>query len=540
MRGLFSFAGVDYDQWRALVRASLTVDLRTSLFVRGPNTNQGSAMAAIIGQIVFYGLTGFFISLGVWYSRDLFLSGVFVVTYVMFMVATASLMDHNAAIASPDDYYILGFRPVTSRTFFAARLANILAYTSATTTLFAVMPIVAFFGRWGIFVGAASVTAIFAAAFLTALSMIAIYAWLLGVVGAARLKRLLSYVQFAFSFFVYGGYFAAINYLSDAAIATWQLPKTLPLLATPPAWFASYLEIANGRTSALELWPAAASAGAFLSLAIAVRGRLSLEYARRLGDMTAAGRGTPATPARARTSVLFPRGEARAMALLVRSQFANDLKFRMGVLAILPLTLIYLVLGIARHGSIGDPFVRSDLSENLGFVTLAVLMFPAMLKMSASQSDAYRASWIFFSSPTERFRLVTAAKNVLLVSFVLPYLAFVAVVLSFFTSHVPHLLIHLLVVGLMSHLVLQAITFADPELPFAKPNIKGRSSVRVFVVITVIAVASIAVPRLAPLLYSTTTGIVGTVLGLVALSVILTRLTRLRVERLAERLEFQG
>ena len=228
------------------------------------------------------------------------------------------------------------------------------------------------------------------------------------------------------------------------------------------------------------------------------------------------------------------------MALLVRSQFANDLKFRMGVLAILPLTLIYLVLGIARHGSIGDPFVRSDLSENLGFVTLAVLMFPAMLKMSASQSDAYRASWIFFSSPTERFRLVTAAKNVLLVSFVLPYLAFVAVVLSFFTSHVPHLLIHLLVVGLMSHLVLQAITFADPELPFAKPNIKGRSSVRVFVVITVIAVASIAVPRLAPLLYSTTTGIVGTVLGLVALSVILTRLTRLRVERLAERLEFQG
>ena len=52
----------------------------------------------------------------------------------------------------------------------------------------------------------------------------------------------------------------------------------------------------------------------------------------------------PPAPARARPpgALLFTRDEARAVALLVRSQFRNDIKFRMGVLTILPLTLVYL------------------------------------------------------------------------------------------------------------------------------------------------------------------------------------------------------
>ena len=48
-------------------------------------------------------------------------------------------------------------------------------------------------------------------------------------------------------------------------------------------------------------------------------------------------------------------------------------------------------------------------------VTLAMLMFPTMLKMNLSRSDAFRASWIFFSCPIDRTRMVRAAKNVLVV-----------------------------------------------------------------------------------------------------------------------------
>ena len=541
MRGLFTLAGIDYDQWRALVRASLTVDLRTSLFVGGPRSRKSGAAAAVAGQVAFYGLTGLVISLGVWFSQDLFLSSVFVITYVMFMIGTAALMDHNAAIASPDDYYILGFRPVTSRTFFAARLANVLVYTSAMTAVFGLLPMAAFFARWGPLVGLASVAAIAAASLFTALAMIAIYASLLGAVGVVRLKRLLSYVQFAFSFLVYGGYFAGINYLTETAVGSLRLPKTLAILLAPPSWFASYLELAAGRLGARELVPAAASVAGLMALAMLVRGRLSLDYAQRLGALTSAGSAAPvAAGIETRRTHFFSDGPSRAIAMLVRSQFASDLRFRMSVLAILPLTLIYLVMGVSRQGGIGDPFERNGLGEGLGFVTLAVLMFPAMLKMSLSQSDAFRASWIFFASPIHRATLVSATKNVLLVSFVLPYLAFVALVLVFFTDNVPHLLVHLLVVGLVSHLVLQIVTFVDPELPFSKPHMKGRSSTRVFIVLAIVTMGSVVFPLVAPIVYRTTLRIAVTLLVLAGLSLLLDRMTRLRVEVLADNLEFEG
>ena len=38
------------------------------------------------------------------------------------------LVEFNAVVLSPDDYGVLGHRPVNSRTYFAARLAAVVAY----------------------------------------------------------------------------------------------------------------------------------------------------------------------------------------------------------------------------------------------------------------------------------------------------------------------------------------------------------------------------------------------------------------------------
>ena len=137
-------------------------------------------------------------------------------------------------------------------------------------------------------------------------------------------------------------------------MAQLELPKSVGLLLLPSTWFASYLELAAGRTTAFEIVPALASVALLAGLAATLTGRLSLEYADRLAALTT-------VTARARRpqsrlpALLFTRDEARAVALLVRSQFRNDLKFRMGILTILPLTIVYLPIGI-QDGGIGDPF----------------------------------------------------------------------------------------------------------------------------------------------------------------------------------------
>jgi hypothetical protein len=540
MRRLFAALDVDYDQWLALTKTALRVDLRASAFMRAQTGPQTRAAAAIIGQLAFYTIMGGFVAVFVWFSRDLFLSATSMLTYIMFMVGTAALLDHNAAITSPDDHAILGFRPVTSRTYFAARLANVLVYTTVLTTLFAYLPVASYFIRWGAGIGLASLVAVYAASTAVALTMVVAYASLLRLIGPARIRRVLSYVQFIFSFFVYGGYFVLMRLVSESALAGFTLDKTIWMLLLPPAWFASYLEIAAGRVSLMELIPAAVSIGALVMLGVALGGRLSLDYAERLAALATGARAASTRPARARRAWWFTTGEARAVALLIRSQFANDMKFRMGVLAILPLTVIYLLMGISDEGTVGDPFVQGRSAQALQMVTLAMLMFPTMLKMNLGRSDAFRASWIFFACPMDRTRMVRAAKNVLVAVFLLPYLLVVGVVLVFLTTNVWHLAVHLLVVGLMSHLVLQVVTFIEPELPFSKPLQKGRSSTRVFMLMAVIAVGAIVLPILAPLIYGNAWAIAATFTALIGASVLIERFTRLRVEAQAERLEFEG
>lgn len=538
MRRLFDALGVDYDHWKALTTTALRIDFRASrLGAASFGHAQARAAGLLIGQFVFYSFMGAAIAAGVWFTRDLFLAGLIVLSYVMFMVATAALLDHNAAIASPDDHAILGFRPVTSRTYFAARLVNALVYTTAMTAVFSYIPIVAYFVRHGAAVGMAITMAIYAASLLTALTMIVSYAWLVRTVGPNRLRRVLSYVQFLLSFVVYGGFFALSRVFQVGVIGQLSLPKSMWMLLLPPAWFASYPEIAAGRISALDIALAGASVLALVGVTLRLGGKLSLEYADRLAAITTAAP-SPSRKRTARPALVFTRSEARAVALLIRSQFRNDMKFRLGVLAIVPLTIVYLLMAL-EDGGIRDPFEAGEIDQGLSMVTMAVFMFPTMLKMNLARSDAYRASWIFFATPIDRASAIRSSKNILVATFLLPYLVLVGVVLAFFSTNIWHLVVHLVVVALMSHLVLQAATFLEPEMPFSKPMVKSGSS-RVFVLIAVVSGSAVLFPYLAQLMYRSTATTIGGIATLVLVSLMVDRFTRLRVEAQAAGLEFEG
>ena len=538
MRRLVEAAGVDYRQWRALVAAALKIDFRTAARARSGSHRDAKAAGALAGQVLFYSAMGGLIAALVWYARDLFLASIIAVTYVMFMVGMVALLDHNSAIASPDDYLILGSRPVSSRTYFAARVTNTLVYILAMTTAFAYLPLVSFAVRHGVTVGAAAAIAVFSASAATALTMIAIYASVMRAVGPARLTRLLSYVQMMASFVVYGGYFLVAQLIGEEMLRA-AIDKQPWMMALPPVWFASVVELAAGRQTMLEIVPIALGIAAMAALARALGGRLSLDYAAQLGAIVAAASASPA-PRRgqSRRALWFRSGEARATALLIRAQFRNDIKFRMGVLAILPLTVVYILMAV-KDGGLGDPFVRPR-GPGFGFVTMAIMMFPTMLRMNLVRSDAYRASWIFFATPVDRARIVEASKNLLVVAFLLPYLLLVGVVFAWLSPSIAHVAVHLLVVGLLSHLVLQLVILVEPELPFSKPLTKGSSSARVFVIMFVVGVSAAVLPAVAPLIYSSVAATASSIVALVVCSVVMDRATRLRIRQLTAGLEFEG
>ena len=360
MRRLFAAAGVDFEQWKALTVVALKLDFRGSALTQRQGEHETRVVISLIFQAIFYTLFGGIIAYLVWASRDLWLAGTIASTYIAFLIGTAVVLDHHSVISSPVDYAILGFRPVSSRTYFAVKLTNILVYTTALTTVAAWVPVLLTSARHGVGIGGALFLDIYASSTATTLAIALGYSTVLRAVGPDAIERVLSYVQMVMGFAVYGGQFLISGVLSRTAPGTWSLPASSLILLYPGTWFGSYLELASGRTSAGAIACAAASIVAVVLMGSQLGGRLSLQYSEALGAMTVAARARAASAAekRSRRGFWFASGEARAVALLVRGQFRHDHRFRMGVLGLLPFTLLYMVLGV-RNGAVADPFTAT-------------------------------------------------------------------------------------------------------------------------------------------------------------------------------------
>ena len=540
MRRLFSVAGIDFDQWKALTVVAIKLDFRGSALSQRHDGHATNVVASLIFQAIFYTMFGGMIAYLVWASRDLWLAGTVASTYIAFIVGMAVVLDHNSVISSPVDYAILGFRPVSSRTYFAVKLTNILVYTTALTTVAAWSPIVIAAGRHGWHIAAALMLDIYGTSTATTLAIALGYASVLRAVGPEAIERVLSYVQMLMSFAVYGGQFLISGVLSRSTPANWAMPDTPWLVLYPGAWFGSYLAVADGQMSVRYLAPALASVAALALMASRLGGRLSLEYSENLGAMTVAARAKAARAAahRGRRAWWFSSGEARAVALLVRSQFRHDHRFRMGVLGLLPFTLLYLMMGV-RNGAVGDPFTANRQMQAWP-MTMAVLASPAMLRMLLTRSESFRASWIFFTCPSDRMRIARSSKNVLVVFFLIPYLLVVSAIYAYVVGNIAHVLVHVAFLGLLAHFVLQVALLLDPALPFSRPMQKGRSTSMFFGFTLVTVLVSLFLQFYASTMYSSLTSTVGAVVGIVVCGIIIDWLTRARVQRQAELLEFEG
>src|SRR6478672_10715560 len=97
-----------------------------------------------------------------------------------------------------------------------------------------------------------------------------------------------------------------------------------------------------------------------------------------------------------------------------------------------------------------------------------------------------------------------------------------------FYHHVRIVLIHLVVMGLLSHLLLQLSTLIEPELPFSKPIDKGLSSARIFGLTMLAGVAATGLAFVTPSLYGRPLAVILTCVLLAAATVVFDRSMRFR------------
>jgi hypothetical protein len=210
----------------------------------------------------------------------------------------------------------------------------------------------------------------------------------------------------------------------------------------------------------------------------------------------------------------------------------------MGVLGLLPFTLLYMVMGV-RNGAIADPFAATRTMQAWP-LTMAVLASPTMLRMLLTRSDAFRASWIFFTCPSDRMKIARSSKNVLVAFFLIPYLLVVSAIYGYVVGNVVHVLVHVAFLGLLAHLVLQIALLLDPALPFSRPMQQTRVT-GFFLGFTLVTIlGSLFIQFYSARIYSNTVSTAAAIAVILVIGFVIDLLTRARVQRQAQLLEFEG
>src|SRR3970282_1370725 len=116
--------GVDDRQYRILLVTSLRVDFRGSAQVLSLPRRETSPLGTALAIYALYSLMLSFLAFVLpaeLYARIILVFGMAILGMVM-------LIDFGVTLVVPGDIGIVGWRPVSSRTYFAARLTNALFY----------------------------------------------------------------------------------------------------------------------------------------------------------------------------------------------------------------------------------------------------------------------------------------------------------------------------------------------------------------------------------------------------------------------------
>ena len=502
--------GADYVQWRGLVGPLIRVGFRTSQST-AQITQQGKKPRLVSWLMtLMMGLMGLFLALMAFILPKLFLLSLLVVTATALVVFFLLLANFQAVAVSPSDYQVLGYRPVSPRTYLLTRLTVTLAHQGIVAGLLAGPSVVVCGFRFGWICAVVLVLAVAMTVLGITLALISIYGSIIRRVGARRLTRTLSYIQLSLA----GIYVIPLLLMERVEPSLEGLRELAPegwILALPTVWFASIASLAGGGAGMSE-WLAAALAFASLGvLGWIARDKLSLASAQQLGQVleNQAQSDSEQKHSGGKGELL---GRLNVAARLIRGQFRHDTRFRMGVFGMVPLLVIYVAMSIRAPGTV-DPFVGGATTFPLLGIHLAVLLAPVVFLEQLYANQSYRAGWIFYATPVDRARLAGDARHCVTLFFFVPFLALAGICLAWLFEAVWHALAHVVLLGCLGVLGMQVSQFLAPRLPFALPVKRKRTSVLPSLLMIAVSGLGVAVGPYTVFAYARPGWAIGTFVG---------------------------
>lgn len=535
---------VDRRQLRTLLGVAMRTDWRGSTSVMSTYGSKNSNAASMLGLIATKLMIGGVIAAMIWRINDPFFGTAILNTIICVFISITILLEFSNLILSPDDYTILAPHPVNSRTFFAAKALHLVGYVTILATAMLLIPTVTAGIRYqSVWLAVVTYLSGWSCALATALLFIVIYTAMLRIINRETMNRVLGYLQLALVALLYFLYFVGMNSVSKLA-ATDLNRFNHPLLnLIPPVWYASWVGLAAGDWRVDWMISAGVGLGALLALGYLGRRRLSGSYAMTLTGIVERQEAKTVRRPRSALARLIDRlltPEDRSIKALLRAQFRNDNRYKMTILTVIPLTLLYVYLGVSEGEEIVDPFVGGAMSGSGSFlVYMAAAFVPFMVIMGTAYSSHAAAAWIFFTSPADRTRLVMSAARFAIVFFCIPYVLFLSVVLGWVFGNYFHALLHCITLMLILTVLVRFMVLITPRIPFSVMPQAGQRQLTYFIAFLV-PMAAVLIPMLllARFTYGGPIGYLAIVGGLLLVGQGLLWLLRLWIPKKLSKLEY--
>jgi ABC-2 type transport system permease protein len=469
---------IDWGQLRALFAAGIKLDLRTSRSAQGR-----TKLPPLVIALVVYSFMGTLLATALVGQRDPFVYSLFTISAAMFMTGLVVIMEYGTAVVSPDDFQIIAHRPVSSKTYFWAKVGNLFFFVAATAGAMTLPA--AIIG--GISVGGLSFAPAYAVSALASCVTMAgfavlVYAVALRIWSYDKFTSAVTYVHTAATFVLVLGYIFLPRVL-EGDVSLLAVERGGWVYAAPPAWFAGAVELATGGGGSQSVALALMALAATVALVAAASGTISLEYSRKLSEL-AASSGKAEAADEARRSVGFSRfglalcrtDAERAGFELMSAYMRRDKKLRARILPAFGLPLAAYIAGLLT-GELADPLAAGGsgvgLQQILGFYSMFVGFFFAS---GMVQSDQWKASWIFYAAPLEnRDELATGARKLVISRFLVPFFVILFALMSL-AMPASSAAAFVIVVFLLALITFALLSLTSPQLPLSQAIEKTRQA----------------------------------------------------------------
>jgi hypothetical protein len=536
---------LDWGQLRALLVASVKLDLRTSRAGAGRGK-----LPPFVVALITYAVMGTLMAVGLQPHGDLFVYALFTLSAAMFMTALAVIMEYVTIVAHPDDFHILAHRPVSSRTYFWAKLGNLLFYVTpialALTLPAAVIGSATF--APGVRFGLIHVLGGVVACVATAATVVLLYTATLKVVSYQRFTQIMTYVHSGATLVLVLAYFLLPRMIEDDPMLL-SFNRGAWVYVAPPAWFAGAVEFLSGIGSRQDVALALLAVGSAAVVIAAAMNTISLDYSRKISELTTSsveekerGAGRRRRPFFRIGLASLSSGTERAGYLLMDSYMRRDRKLRARVYPAFGLPLAVYLTALIRN-DLHSPFVATAdggpvaLQEIMGLYCIFVSLFFAT---AMTQSEQWKASWIFHAAPiSDPARVLQGARRLVIWRYLIPFFALLFLLLSLKIT-VLGAAVFVLMVFPMCMTAFSVLSLASPHMPLSQAVERGRQG-RQIAFFMLLGITMVPLLIVLQLLMQEMTHFTGPLLaGLWALAWASERLVGARLRRKLRALDFIG